>query len=143
MSLMHATQIRRTILVSAGVGLSFACAGFPSGDEECPPLSYDANKLQELLSSWEGTYHIPGWCGVGDCPPGDRKTHQFIVDPLNQSMTWTDGTTIVRELDLSVGCLSGFGSSIGDFHGGHSFQGRYRAPDDEKTNFQLGYDGGA
>lgn len=129
---------QRMTVFSVGVALSLACAGVPTGDGECPPMSYDATKQQELLSAWEGTYHIANWCGVGDCPPGEPKTHQFIVDPQNRSMTWTDGTTVVRELDLSVGCLTGIGTTTNDLPGGHSFHGSYTAPNEEETTFQIG-----
>ena len=138
------TQYRHLTVLTIGIGLSLACAGVATdGNSKCSPLSYDANKIRELLSSWEGTYHIANWCAVGDCPPGERKTYQFIVDPQNSSMTWTDGTTIVRELDLTEGCLTGVGFSTNDFQGGHTFQGRHTDPNEEKTEFNLACTGAA
>ena len=64
--------------------------------------------------------------------------HQLIIDPDTLTLTWTDGVTAVRTVDLNVGCINGFTTTGWDFHAGTGFMGTYEAPDGEETNIQLG-----
>ena len=126
----------RAAVVVTGL-LILACGGLPTGDE-CPPLSLDATEARSLLTSWQGNYHMRSWCAVGDCPPGVKKPHQLIIDPDTLTITWTDGTATVRQLNLSEGCTSGISTTGWDFHAGAGFIGTHTAPDGEKTQIQLG-----